>query len=90
MTTPAYLSAPLARKYNIAFPTAAPTTADAVPLASMAGAAPGQPVNQDKPYHPDSPLFWVGALLLATFGLIYGATEVRVGPAKADLSLGKK
>jgi hypothetical protein len=43
----------------------------------------------DKPWHPDSPLFWFGALLALTLGLIGAATTVRVGPFKAQLAAGK-
>lgn len=41
------------------------------------------------PWHPDSPLFWFGALAAATFGFIAFSTSIRVGPAKASLGVGK-
>lgn len=41
-----------------------------------------------KPWHPDSPLFWFGVIAAATFGLIGASTSVRVGPAKAAVSVG--
>ncbi len=44
--------------------------------------------NSDKPWHPDSPLFWFGALLAVTFGLIGASTTVRVGPFKAAAAAG--
>jgi hypothetical protein len=45
--------------------------------------------NSDRPWSPDSPLFWFGALLAVTFGLIGAATSIRVGPFKAAVSAGK-
>lgn len=45
--------------------------------------------NGDKPWHPDSPLFWFGTLLAVTFGLIGASTAVRVGPFKASFDAGK-
>jgi hypothetical protein len=45
--------------------------------------------RSDKPWHPDSPLFWFGAVLAVTLGLIGASTSIRVGPFKADLSAGK-
>jgi hypothetical protein len=48
----------------------------------------------DAPWSPHSPLFWFGALLAGTLGLVALSTEfnVRVGPARANVggSLGKK
>ena len=41
-------------------------------------------------WSPDNPLFWFGLILLVTVGAIAGATEVRVGHADVDLSVGKK
>lgn len=43
----------------------------------------------DRPWHPDSPLFWFGMLAAVTFGLIGASTAVRVGPFKAGVSAGK-
>lgn len=43
----------------------------------------------DKPWHPDSGLFWFGMLLATTMGLIGASTAVRVGPFKGALSAGK-
>ncbi len=44
--------------------------------------------NVSKPWHPDSPLFWVGTLLAVTFGLIAASTSVRVGPVRASVAAG--
>lgn len=41
-------------------------------------------------YHPSSGLFWFGAIAAAAVGLAYVSTTVRVGPASASASLGKK
>lgn len=43
----------------------------------------------DRPWHPDSPLFWFGILGAVTFGLIAASTTIRVGPFKASLGAGK-
>lgn len=45
--------------------------------------------NSDKPWHPDSPLFWFGLVLATTFGLIGASTSIRVGPFKAAVAAGK-
>lgn len=45
--------------------------------------------RSDKPWHPDSPLFWFGALLAVTLGLIGASTSIRVGPFKASVAAGK-
>lgn len=38
-------------------------------------------------YSPDNPLFWLGALLLATVGLIQVSTHVKAGPFKGSASI---
>lgn len=43
----------------------------------------------DRPWHPDSPLFWFGVLTAVTLGLIGASTSLRVGPFKAAVSAGK-
>lgn len=43
----------------------------------------------DRIWHPDNPMFWVGAVLAVTFGLIASSTSIRVGPFKASASAGK-
>lgn len=63
----------------------APATSVDSPLASVAGHAPSDVVAA---WHLDSPLFWFGAIAAATFGLLAVTTSVRVGPAKAGVSLG--
>lgn len=42
-----------------------------------------------KPWHPDDPLFWFGAILLATAGFIAASTQIRVGPVKVGAKVGK-
>lgn len=44
--------------------------------------------RSDKPWHPDSPLFWFGVLAAVTLGLIGASTQIRVGPFKAAVSAG--
>jgi hypothetical protein len=45
--------------------------------------------SSDKPWHPDSPLFWFGMLLAASLGFIAASTSIRVGPFKAAVAAGK-
>jgi hypothetical protein len=46
--------------------------------------------NVAKPYHPDSGVFWLGALLVATFAGITGASvRLHAGPARAGAKIGK-
>ena len=40
-------------------------------------------------WHPDSPIFWIGALAAVTFGLMAVSTNVRVGKTTASVALGK-
>jgi len=42
-----------------------------------------------KAWHWDSPLFWVGALVVIATGLGGASTSVRVGKATAGVELGK-
>lgn len=46
--------------------------------------------NTDKPWHPDSPMFWVGALLALTLGFAAASTSIRVGPFKVAAAAGKQ
>lgn len=55
-------------------------TAVATPRAGAASAA--------QPWNPDNPLFWFGVIAAATFGLAAFSTNVRVGNARAGLSIG--
>lgn len=41
------------------------------------------------PWSPDHPLWWFGAILLVTFGLIAGSSTLRVGPVSASVRAGK-
>lgn len=61
--------------------TAAPSAA--APEIARGGLTANAPV-----WHPDNPLFWFGAVILAAFGLVGFATEFRAGPARAGLTLG--
>jgi hypothetical protein len=40
-------------------------------------------------WHPNNPLFWFGAVLLATFGLVGFSTTFRAGPAQVAAQVGK-
>lgn len=64
-------------------PSSAVSELHSVPAASAGAEALAQPWN------PSNPLFWFGGLALLTFGLMAVSTSVRVGPAKASVSLGK-
>lgn len=55
-------------------------------LEGVAGSPPGHHAAH---WHPDSPLFWVAGLVLVVFGIGGAATTVRLGPAKAGVSVGK-
>lgn len=54
----------------------------AVPSPAAGAAAAGQPWN------PENPLFWFGVLAATTFGLMAFSTNVRVGNARAGISVG--
>jgi hypothetical protein len=54
----------------------------AVPTPSLGAAAAG------KPWHPSNPLFWIAAVGATTFGLMAFSTNVRVGNARAGVSVG--
>ncbi|OJV57952.1 MAG: hypothetical protein BGO38_06940 [Cellulomonas sp. 73-145] len=62
---------------------AAPTELNAVATPSEGAAA------ASAPWSPSNPLFWFGALAALTLGLAAVSTSVRVGPARASVSLGK-
>jgi hypothetical protein len=57
-------------------------------LSSIAAPAEGAAAVAN-PWSPANPLFWFGALAALTFGLAAVSTTVRVGGAKASVSLGK-
>lgn len=69
---------------------AAFTGADNPSMGAMAATTPSVlDAGGDKPWHPDSPMFWFGILLATTFGLIGAATSIRVGPFKAAIGAGR-
>jgi hypothetical protein len=45
--------------------------------------------NAAKPWHPDSPMLWVGGLIAVAFGLagLSTSTSARVGKGKAGIAL---
>lgn len=44
--------------------------------------------DEANPWHPDNPLFWFAGLAALTFGLMAFSTTVRVGGARASVSVG--
>jgi hypothetical protein len=57
----------------------------ALPASSTTSADGG-----DKPYHPDSPLFWLALLVVASVtGIVGASVNVKAGPAKASGKIGK-
>ncbi|MFE7413141.1 hypothetical protein [Streptomyces laurentii] len=44
----------------------------------------------DKPWHPDSPIFWVAMIGIASFvGIVGASVNLHAGPARAGASIGK-
>lgn len=71
-------------KYGAAFLNTGSVTRDDTPLARVAG-----PGDKGAPaFSAHSPMFWVGVLLLGAVGLAAASTTVRVGPARASVSVG--
>jgi hypothetical protein len=71
-------------KYGAAFLNPGHTTKDSTPLAQVAG-----PADKDAPaFSTHSPMFWVAVLLAGAVGLAAASTTVRVGPARASVSVG--
>lgn len=61
------------------------------PGATAVAASPGRLTDiakAGKPWSPDNPLFWFGVVTAVTFGLIAGATTIKVGPFTAAVSAG--
>jgi len=56
-------------------------------LTSIASPADGAS-NELALWHPANPMFWVAAIGALTFGLMAASTTVRVGKAKATVSVG--
>jgi hypothetical protein len=75
-----------ASKYGGALARPTQATRDDSQLPAVAGPSRA---SQAAAYHPSSGLFWFGAIAAAAVGLAYASTTVRVGPAKASVSLGK-
>jgi hypothetical protein len=77
-----------AARYGGALANPATSTAStaATPLPQVAGPSG---IDLSPAWHPDSPMFWLGAILAVAVGLAYASTTVRVGPVKASASAGK-
>lgn len=78
------------RAYGVS-PQAPPAIPASTPIPSIArSGGPGvHDVDHSRPTSPDHPLFWVAALGLVTFGVIFASTTVRIGPVKVAASAGK-
>ncbi|MFC8717775.1 hypothetical protein [Kitasatospora sp. NPDC057198] len=85
MASASWLSPSPTAKYGMAFASPA-ATRDDTPLAQVAG--PSAAAQKEKGLHVNSPMFWVGALLLGAVGLAAASTTVKVGPVKLSGSLG--
>jgi hypothetical protein len=72
-------------KYGLTDSAPSPATTELTAVATpRAGAA-----TAGQPWHPDNPLFAFGLIAAVTFGLAAFSTNVRVGSARAGLSVGK-
>lgn len=76
-----------ASKYGGALARPSVATRDDSQLPAVAGPSA---TSAAPAYHPSSGLFWFGAIAAGAVGLAYLSTTVRVGPAAATVSLGKK
>lgn len=71
-------------KYGLADSAPSPATTELTAVATpREGAAAAA-----QPWNPDNPLFWFGVIAAATFGLAAFSTNVRVGNARAGVSVG--
>jgi hypothetical protein len=71
-------------------PTASGASAAGAGLPASSPSASAQD-SGDKPWSPDSPIFWIAVIMAASFAGIVGASvNVKAGPAKAGASVGKK
>lgn len=75
-----------AAKYGPALAPGGPRITADTELSAVSSPAAGE---TGSPFSPANPLFWFGAIAALTFGLMAVSTSVRVGPAKAAVSLGK-
>ena len=75
------------QKYGWAPPSPAAGGQPTVELSAVPSPAAGA-AAAGAPWHPDNPLFWVAVLGATTFGLMAFSTNVRVGNAKAGVSIG--
>lgn len=80
-------------------PSYSTSAAYGLPMIGDPGARPDTPLtsiatgngdSSSTPWHPDSPLFWLGALAALTFGFAFLSTTIRIGPARATVSAGKE
>lgn len=84
MTSTAWAVPSPETKYGAAFLSPGHTTRDDTPLAQVAG-----PADKAVPaFSVHSPMFWVAAILAGAVGLAAWSTTVRVGPARASVSIG--
>lgn len=74
-----------ATKYGGAL--AAPPVASKDHAAAVTAAGPAMDMHTP-PWSPHNPLFWVGVIAAASFGLMGYSTTVRVGSASAGIKLG--
>lgn len=87
MSTVAFMANPATKYGGSLLPGAATSQGQDTQLTAVAGASPD---DQTPIYSPEHPLFWLGLILAGAVGLAYFSTTVRVGPAEAAVSVGKK
>jgi hypothetical protein len=74
-----------ASKYGGALAAPSVASKDHTAAASVATAVPEA---HTPPWSPQNPLFWFGVVAAASIGLMGYSTTVRVGPAKAGVTIG--
>lgn len=71
-------------KYGLTPGPSSPATTELTAIATPSRGA----ASAAQPWNPENPLFWFGVIAAATFGLAAFSTNVRVGNARAGLSVG--
>ena len=75
-------------EYQLGIVPSRPESANTNPTPGIARSAGPGLAEAARPFHPDSPLFWFGAIAAVTLGLVGVSTSARVGPFRASASAG--